>query len=264
MLQPNPHLPSVASVLGCARIKTGFVRRTKGVNMKKLLLTGLLLAALPPAHAQLFSPSSLGGALWGSLIGGIVGGDCRHGFSGEGAAIGAGVGLLAGAIAGEANRRYYQGSSGYVYSPAPTVSFGYGYGNCGSSGYVYYAPNNYCAPNYYYPSTRPNYAVGGTLLGAASGALIGAGSRDAGKGAAIGAAAGLVLGGVAEASAQRREQRAAVVSVSTQPAPAQPRVQSTAPAKCQITSKSCATSTYHWTARPQIADAPRVPDAPTF
>lgn len=230
--------------------------------MKKLLLTILVLAALLPAPAQLFSPSSLGGALWGGLIGGIVGGDCRYGFSGEGAAIGAGVGLLAGAIAGEANRRHYDHSPGYVYAPAPTVRVGYGYAHDGSSAYVYYAPNSYCAPNYYY-APRPNYAVGGTVLGAASGALIGAGSRDAGRGAAIGAAAGLVLGGVAEASARRREHRTAAVIAST-PAPdvSSPGQPATRPQ--QITSQPCATSTYHWTPRPQIADAPRVPDAPTF
>jgi hypothetical protein len=35
-------------------------------------------------------------------------------------------------------------------------------------------------------------------------------------------------------------------------------------ARSEITSKPCATSTYTWTPRPQIADAPRVPDAPTF
>lgn len=250
-------------MLSCQRIKTDLSRLNERRNMKKLLLTILMLAALLPARAQLFSPSSLGGALWGGLIGGIVGGDCRRGFSGEGAAIGAGVGLIAGAIAGEANRNYYAGSPGYVYSSPPAVSVGYGYGCGGSSAYVYYAPNSYCAPNYYYAATRPNYAVGGTLLGAASGALIGAGSRDAGKGAAIGAATGLVLGSAAEISARRREQRASTVIAST-PAPAfQPQVHNPAP-QHQITSKPCATSTYYWTSRPQIADAPRVPDAPSF
>jgi hypothetical protein len=103
------------------------------------------------------------------------------------------------------------------------------------------------------------------LLGAASGALIGAGTHDAGKGAAIGAAAGLVLGGVAEASAQRREQRASVAVQSTESE--QVPVQSQTPAvlpQNQITSRPAATSTYYWTTQPQIADAPRVPDAPTF
>ena len=231
--------------------------------MKKLLLTISLLAALLPARAQLFSPSSLGGALWGGLIGGIVGGDCRHGFSGEAAAIGAGVGLVAGAIAGEANRNRYGSASGYYYAPATTVSVGYVYGHGGSSAYVYYAPNSYCAPNYYYPASRPNYAVSGTLLGAASGALIGAGNHDAGKGAAIGAAAGLVLGSVAEASARHQEQRT-TRPAATSPAPSvQPAMENPAPAG-RIASTPCATSTYYWTPRPQIDDALRVPDAPTF
>lgn len=234
--------------------------------MKKILLTCLTVIALFPARAQLFSPESLSGAFWGSLIGGIAGSDCRSGFSGDGAAIGAGVGLLAGALVGESRRNsYYYDSPGYGYSTAPSVSFGYGYGNYANSGYVYYSPNRYCAPNYYYRSTRPNYAVGGTLLGAASGALIGAGTHAAGKGAAIGAAAGLVLGGVAEASAQRREHRAAVAyqttPVSQTQAPPQPPA--TMP-QSEITSKPAASSTYYWTARPQIADAPRVPDAPRF
>ena len=233
--------------------------------MKKILLTFLTVATLFPARAQLFGPESLGGAFWGSLIGGLAGSDRRHGFSGNGAAIGAGVGLVAGALVGESRRHYYYDSPGYVYAPAPSVSFGYGYGHGGSSGYVYYSPNRYCAPNYYYRSTRPNYAVSGTFLGAASGALIGAGTHDAGKGAAFGAAAGLVLGGVAEASAQRHEQRAAVAVQSTPAAQTQAPMQPPAAMpQSEITSRPGASSTYYWTVRPQIADAPRVPDAPTF
>jgi hypothetical protein len=176
---------------------------------------------------------------------------------------------VAGALVGESRRHnasYYDspGYAGYAYTSAPSVSFGYGYGHYGHSSYVYYSPNRYCAPNYYYRSTRPNYAVGGTLLGAASGALIGAGTHDAGKGAAIGAAAGLVLGGVAEASAQRREQRAAAVqSAASEQVPVQSQTPAVLPQN-QITSRPAATSTYYWTTQPQIADAPRVPDAPTF
>lgn len=229
--------------------------------MKKILLTCLAVVVLLPARAQLFGPESLGGAFWGSLIGGIAGSDSRHGFSGKGAAIGAGVGLVAGALVGESRRHYYADSPGYVYAPAPSVSFGYGYGHHGHSSYVYYSPNRYCAPNYYYRATRPNYTIGGTLLGAASGALIGAGSHDAGKGAAIGAAAGLVLGGVAEASARRYEQRNSAMVQST--VSAQPPAPAALP-QSKITSRPAATSTYYWTTQPQIADAPRVPDAPTF
>jgi uncharacterized protein YcfJ len=230
--------------------------------MKKLWLTILILAALVPARAQFLSPEAVGGAFWGTLIGGIAGSDCRRGFSGNGAAIGAGVGLLTGALVGESRRRHYYDSPGYVYSSAPTVTLGYGYGAYGHSGYVYYSPNRYCAPNYYYRASRPNYAVGGTFLGAASGALIGAGSGDAAAGAAIGAASGLLVGSVAEASAPQHERRAAEIQTA-------PVIQQSAPAPApmppaEVTSRPVANSTYVWTTRPQIPDAPRVPDAPTF
>jgi uncharacterized protein YcfJ len=232
--------------------------------MKKLFVTMVASVAMLSAQAQLFSPEALGGAMWGSLIGGMAGGDCHNGFSGEGAAIGAGVGLLAGALAGEARRSDYRAGEPVVCVPAPAVNFGYGYGSCGSSAYVYYAPNSYCAPGYYYRPTRANYAVSGTVLGAASGALIGSASEQAGKGAAIGAAAGLVLGGVAELATKQQEKRIASTQVAAQPATESPAVGATQDLRNEITSKPCATSTYTWTPRPQIADAPRVPDAPTF
>lgn len=227
-------------------------------------------AALLPARAQLFSPEAFSGAAMGALIGGVAGGGSySHGcgyynsFSGQGAAIGAGIGLLAGALIGEANQRAADAEQPVIYASAPMAVSGYGYG----STYTYYAPNAYTAPGYYYRPNRPNYAVGGTLLGAASGALIGAGSDQAGKGAAIGAAAGLVLGSVAQIAAKQPEKEVVAVRTSTQPTTAsatqeaRPQPQELA---AQITSQPCATSTYHWTARPQIADAPRVPDAPTF
>jgi uncharacterized protein YcfJ len=239
--------------------------------MKKLLVILLASTALLSAPAQLFSPEALGGAMWGSLIGGMAGADCHDSFSGEGAAIGAGVGLLVGALAGEARRNTYPVDEPVAYVPATTVSLGYGYGSCGSSAYVYYAPNSYCAPGYYYRPTRPNYAVSGTVLGAASGALIGSASEQAGKGAAIGAAAGLVLGGVTELAARKYESRIAATQVVAQPATEQSAVSATQDSRpqpqdlrCEVTSKPCATSTYTWAPRPQIADAPRVPDAPTF
>jgi len=205
----------------------------------------------------------------GALIGGAVGGSSySHGcgsyyqFSGQGAAIGAGIGLLAGALVGEANQRA-SAEQPITYTLAPMAVSGYGYG----SPYAYYAPNAYTAPGYYYRPSRPNYAMGGTLLGAASGALIGAGSDQAGKGAAIGAAAGLVLGSVAQIAAKKQAQEVIAVQPSTEPTTtsatqdARPQAQASS---AQITSLPCAASTYHWTPRPQIADAPRVPDAPTF
>jgi hypothetical protein len=246
--------------------------------MKRIILTFMASAALLSAPAQLFSPEALNGAMFGSLMGGLIGGSgnngcgynyygCGNGFSGQGAAIGAGVGLLAGALVGEARRNDSYSGEVYAYTPAPTVSLGYGYGNSGSSAYVYYSPNAYTAPGYYYRPTRPNYAVSGTLLGAASGALIGAGSEQAGKGAAIGAAAGLVLGGVAELASKKQTQEIVAVQTTTQPTATTTTQDSQTPnqdSSIHITSKPCATSTYTWTPRPQIADAPRVPNAPTF
>ena len=236
--------------------------------MKKVITILITSATLVSAQAQLFSPDSVNGAVWGGLVGGVLGGNRHHGFSGNGAAIGAGVGLLAGSLAGSSRRYAYYDEPSYFYSSAPSVSLGYGYGNCGSSAYTYYTPNNYLAPGFYYRPTRPNYAVSGTILGATSGALIGAGRHDAGKGALIGAAAGLALGSIAERSAKREDQQVVASQTAAQQtvATAQPTLvvapQQSAPV--QITSSPVATSTYYWTPRPQINDAPRVPDAPTY
>jgi hypothetical protein len=237
--------------------------------MKKLLLACLLSAALLPARAQLLSPEAFSGAAMGALIGGVAGGHSYsygcgsyYQFSGQGAAIGAGVGLLAGALVGAANQHAAYVEQPGAYAPATVATPGYGY-----APYAYYAPNAYTAPGYYYRPNSPNYAIGGTLLGAASGALIGAGSEQAGKGAAIGAAAGLVLGSVAQIAAKNQEQKRVAAQTTPQPVSATETQDSrpqTQDASTQITSQPCATSTYHWTTRPQIADAPRVPDAPTF
>ena len=240
--------------------------------MKKLLVMVMASATLLSAQAQLFSPEALNGAMFGSLIGGLVGANghngCGNGFSGQGAAIGAGVGLLAGALVGHARQSEYYAEQPSGYTPAPTVSLGYGYGNSSSSAYVYYAPNAYTAPGYYYRPTRPNYAVSGTLLGAASGALIGQGANcKPGQGAAIGAAAGFVLGGVAELAAKKSESKPGTHEVATEPVvtnSTQDAAPANSAAQSEVTSKPCATSTYNWTPRPQIADASRVPDAPTF
>jgi len=235
--------------------------------MKKVVVILLSFAALVPARAQWLHPEAVQGALFGSFVGGIAGGNHCHGFSGRGAAIGAGVGLIAGSLIGESRRDRYYDASGYVYptSPSVNVSFGYGYGSCGSSAYVYYAPNRYCAPGTYYRPTRPNYVVSGTVLGAASGALIGSANHNAGEGAAIGAAAGLVLGGVAELGA-RKEEQAVLAQTGVAAEQTQSQVTSAQPATPRpgVTSTPCATSTFTWAAHPKIANAPNVPDAPTF
>lgn len=177
--------------------------------MKKVVFLLLGSAALLPAQAQWLRPEAVQGAFLGGWIGGLAGADRCHGFSGKTAALGAGIGWLAGTVLGEARQHnyYYPEAPGCVGSTttALNVNFGYGYGGCGSSVYVNYAPNRICAPGTDYRPTRPNYVVSGTVPGAASGA-----------------------------------------------------------SQQEITSTPCATSTYTWTPRPQIADAPRVPDAPTF
>jgi len=204
--------------------------------MKKWFVSLAAVLALNSASAQLLSPESFQYSLLGALIGGSVGGDyhCGHyGWSGENAAIGAGVGLIAGTLLGQA--RQQSQNAPYAYSPSP-YGYSYGYGS---------APVNNA------PSSRPNYAVGGTLIGAASGALIGEGtSGKPGQGAAIGAAAGLVLGGIAEHNARRRE--------SAPPAQSQYIASAPAPAARQSAWQSAPVA-YN-----RIPDAPRVPDAPTF
>ena len=153
----------------------------------------------------------------------------------------------------------YRGGCGFY--PGFSLSFGY-------PGYPYYAYPDYGYYGYY-DAGRPNYAVSGTLLGALTGGIIGNSIHHQGwEGAAIGAGAGLLLGGIAEDAARRQERQAAATMYQANPAPqpqmqVQPQPQSSLP-QSQITSKPCASSTYHWTPRPQIADAPRVPDAPTF
>lgn len=227
--------------------------------MKKLMLTFLAAAAVFSARAQWPTPEAFGGALWGTLLGGIIGADCHHGFSGEGAAIGAGIGLLAGSIVGEARRQEYRAD--YYYAGGAPACPPY-------SPYAYYAPNAYCAPGYYYQPARPNYAIGGTLLGAASGALIGAGNHQAGPGAAIGAAAGLVVGSVAEATTRHREQQYAMAPPPPPPpAPAAPPVPRPLPPHRSHAAPPPAPPAPVVAASsfaPRIPDAPRVPDAPTF
>jgi len=78
-------------------------------------LTILAAGILTSASAQLFSPEALNGALLGTFIGGIAGRNCHHGFSGNGAAIGAGVGLLARAVASEVRRQNYYASQPYYH-----------------------------------------------------------------------------------------------------------------------------------------------------
>lgn len=230
--------------------------------MKKLIIILLSGIGLIPARAQWLHPEAVQGAFLGGLIGGIAGSH-HHAFSGRNAALGAGVGLLAGTLMGEANRSRYDYGTTFYADPAVSLNLGYGYYHHGRSVYVGYTPGWYRAPRTDYRATRPNYAVSGTVLGAASGALIGAASHHAGQGAIIGAAAGLVVGGVTEAATIKRE-RAEAQNVNPQVETVSTFARPPEGASHQITSQPSRTSTYYWTPRPQIADAPRVPNAPTF
>ena len=116
--------------------------------------------------------------------------------------------------------------------------------------YGYYRAYPY-APAYGYSDdtyNRPNYAVGGTLLGALTGGIIGHGvDRQGWEGAGIGAAAGLVLGTIAERKARAQERAYyAAPSVSY----SQPAVTAASPAAASIPDA------------PIVNDAPQVPAAP--
>ena len=227
--------------------------------MKRLILVILASSGLVSAPAQSVISDALGGAVLGTVIGGIAGGNCHNGFSGNGAAIGAGIGLAAGAILGTVQQQSSYAAQPYVYYPAPTVYAQPGYGYAYAPAYVY-------APACVAPPPRPNYAVGGTLGGALAGGLIGAGYHSGWEGAAIGAGSGLVLGSVAEVAARKQEQKWARAQIAPPPA-----------AQAELTAlPEQPPAALTWTApqvyRPmpgsvnvhQIADAPRVADAPTF
>lgn len=140
---------------------------------------------------------------------------------------------------------------GHGYHSSPSVSFHFGV-----SPYYYGAPRYYApfyssypyAPSYSYPVysdytySRPNYAVGGTLLGALAGGLIGNSVHHQGwEGAGIGAAAGLLLGSLAEHNVRARESAdysTAVVSYPSSRIPDAPAVNAApvAPAAPQVQS----------------------------
>jgi len=192
--------------------------------MKRLLFSLVVVSSVLTARAQGLPPESFGGALWGAMLGGILGSDCHHGFSGTGAAIGAGVGFIAGTIAGEARRK-----SGEPHPAHAAVSVSAGYPASGSA-HVYYAPNAYCSPGYYYRPASPTVAV----------------------------SAKVVATGHSEKAAHVESHPTTVQP--TQASSAQPRPDQAPPA-----AESPATpSKPAEVAARQIPDAPRVPDAPTF
>jgi len=129
--------------------------------------------------------------------------------------------LAAGSLSAQAGGHGSFGHGGWGYRGwgyrgwgfFPAVSFYYGdYPACGYvwPGYSYPPACSYAycpAEGYSYNYARPDYAVGGTLMGALTGGLIGNAIHHQGwEGAGIGAAAGLLLGSVAEHEARVNER----------------------------------------------------------
>jgi hypothetical protein len=235
--------------------------------MKRTLATVLLALAAGGAAAQSIWPDALGGAALGAGLGALIGGSSggcgwnschNNGNAGQGAAIGAGIGLVAGTLFGLAKQQeaqYAPPPTAWAYTPVPVEGYGY-------------APAYTPAPGYYTPApaaARPNYALGGTLVGAASGALIGQGvSGKPGVGAAIGAGSGLVLGSLAEVAARSNPPLPPVGYTPPPPAPTQAYVLPPRPAP-RATPPAVPAPVYYAAApRHQIPDAPLVPSAPTF
>jgi len=90
-------------------------RLRKGMKKTLLALCVVSLAA-GSAHAQLFRPTVVEGALLGGAAGAIIGHNSDH-RTGEGAAIGA----LAGALIGSALDDHYEAPRPVVVSPPPPV-----------------------------------------------------------------------------------------------------------------------------------------------
>ncbi len=160
------------------------------ISMKTTIsLLALVLAAVP-AEAQLFTPSTVGGAALGAIAGGVIGNNSggRHGT--QGAVIGAVAGGLLGSAYGQSQRE----SSPY-YSSTAGPSYYY------SSGPDYAPPTYYSTP----ASSQPSYTATTTLLGGVAGAIIGHNNgRRTWQGAAIGAGAGYLLGRLTEPSRASR------------------------------------------------------------
>jgi uncharacterized protein YcfJ len=154
--------------------------------MKTMIsLLALSLAALP-AQAQLFTPSTVGGAALGAVAGGVIGNNTGSRNGTQGAVIGA----LAGGLIGSVHARSQRETSPYHY-------------NTGGPSYYYSSGSSYAPPAYHHasPSARPSHTATTTLLGGVAGAIIGHNNGRRGwEGAAIGAGAGYLLGRLSEPS----------------------------------------------------------------
>ena len=172
--------------------------------MKTTLLLGLALVTLAPAHAQIFRPSAVNGAVIGGLAGAVIGNNSGslHHNAWRGAAIGATTGLLIGAAIDDSRGRrgwhphthYRSRPDVYVYRRDPFSYRTYRHRGNG--------------PGYYYYSARPDYRASSVFFGGATGAIIGHNSRglhhNAWRGAAWGAGLGYVFGSIAERNARSR------------------------------------------------------------
>ncbi len=178
-------------------------------------LLALSLAALP-AQAQLFTPSTVGGAALGAVAGGVIGNNTGSRNGTQGAVIGA----LAGGLIGSTYARSQRETSPYHY-------------NTGGPSYHYSSGSSYAAPVYHHTPqwARPSHTATTTLLGGVAGAIIGHNNGRRGwEGAAIGAGAGYVFGRLSGPSrshqpvsrsyrpyAYHRQPEAIVVTAPSQP-----------------------------------------------
>lgn len=145
--------------------------------MKTLLSLGLAALTLSSAHAQIFGPRAVDGALLGGIAGAVIGhnsGSLSHN-GWQGAAIGAGVGALIGAA------HDHRDSHFGPRAPAPRGDYEY------RAGY------------------RGNAAANGLVYGALAGGIIGHNrgfghGRDGWRGASWGAGAGWLLGSIFDAN----------------------------------------------------------------
>lgn len=145
--------------------------------MKTLLSLGLAALTLTSAHAQIFGPRALDGALLGGIAGAVIGhnsGSLSHN-GWQGAAIGAGVGALIGAANDQRDASFD--------ARVPIARGDYVY----RDGY------------------RGSAAGNGLVLGALAGGIIGhnrgfSHGRDGWRGVTWGAGAGWLLGSIVDAN----------------------------------------------------------------
>ncbi len=136
-------------------------------------LLACCLMAAPSVHAQLFTPSTVGGAALGAVAGGVIGNNTGSRNNGTQGAV---IGAVAGGLLGHA---YGQSRGPGYYASGPGHA----------------APVYHTTPSY----AQPSRTATTTLLGGVAGAIIGHNNgRRAWQGAAIGAGSGYLLGRLTE------------------------------------------------------------------